>query len=172
MPRPPDFPSLPVPCIGDNQEQAGFIMNSQRSATAADAYHSRYCDDVLECLARGHTLAAFAGEAGIPRETLLAWAKAHSDFGKALKIGQARAVGFWERTLADIACTGKGNATAATFALKICSAEENSPMAGIEGTHTGVAYTWSDLELARRVSHILMLAERHERGESNDPALS
>jgi len=136
-------------------------------------YDARYCSALIDCLSLGHTLAAFAAETSVPRAILLAWAKAYPDFADALRIGQAKAVAFWERVLADIARSGKGNATAAIFALKNCAAEDSAQAIDADKAIRDEVQNWSDLELARRIAHILMLADRsEEEGNSDDAAIS
>ncbi len=136
-------------------------------------YDARYCGSVIDCLSLGHTIAAFAAEIGVPRATLLGWTRMHPDFADALKVGQAKAVAFWERMLADIARSGKGNATAAIFALKNCVAEDNVQALDADNAIQDEVQGWSDLELARRIAHILMLADRsEEEGNSHDTAIS
>jgi hypothetical protein len=143
------------------------------TAKQPPTYSARYCDSAIDCLSLGHTLAAFAAETGVPRATLLAWAKAHPDFANALRVGQAKAVTFWERMLADIARSGKGNATAAIFALKNCAAEDSAQASDADKAIQDEAQSWSDLELARRIAHILMLADRsEEEGNAHDAAIA
>lgn len=81
-------------------------------------YSPAYCDEVISTLSEGHSVTAFAGRIGVARSTVFKWAEEHREFSDALKIGQAKAVEFWERILATVAREGKGNATAAIFALK------------------------------------------------------
>jgi hypothetical protein len=143
------------------------------TAKQPHTYDARYCAAVIDCLSLGHTIAAFAAETGVPRTTLLTWARTHPDFADALKVGQAKAVAFWERMLADIARSGKGNATAAIFALKNCAAEDSAQAPDADKAIQDEAQSWSDLELARRIAHILMLADQHEdKGDIHDAAIS
>jgi hypothetical protein len=134
-------------------------------------YDVSHCEAVIDCLSLGHTLAAFAGEVRVPRTTLLAWAKVHPEFARAVKVAQARAVAFWEDALAEIARSGKGSATAATFALKNCIAEETAEIEG--GATAAPSERWSDLEIARRIAHILT-SSRYDEAEGNvhDAAIS
>lgn len=81
-------------------------------------YSDAYCSEVIECLARGHSVTAFAGEIGVARSTVFKWAEEVPEFSDALKVGQAKATAHWERVLSEVASTGKGNATAAIFGLK------------------------------------------------------
>ena len=143
------------------------------TANQPHTYNARYCDAVIDCLSLGHTLAAFAAETGVPHATLLAFARTHPDFADALKVGQAKAVAFWERMLADIARSGKDNAIAAIFALKNCAAEDSAQVSDADKAIQDEVQNWCDLELARRIAHILMLADRsEEEGNVHDAAIS
>src|SRR5689334_5938392 len=81
-------------------------------------YSDAYCNEVIECLAEGKSVTAFAGRIGVSRATVFNWADEHPEFLDALKVGQAKATEFWEGTLTDIAKGKPGNATAAIFGLK------------------------------------------------------
>lgn len=87
-------------------------------------YEAVHCEQVIECLAQGHSVTAFAGEIGVARSTVFKWADEHPEFSDALKTGQARATAFWEKILIGVARDGKGNATAAIFGLKNRAAED------------------------------------------------
>jgi hypothetical protein len=87
-------------------------------------YQSAYCEEVVNCLAEGHSVTAFAGRIGVARSTVFKWAAEIPEFSDALKVGQAKAVGFWEKILASVAREGKGNATAVIFALKNRAGED------------------------------------------------
>ncbi len=59
-----------------------------------------------------------AAKLGISRETLYAWMEEYPDFSDAMKKARHLAQQKWEQILMDQATTGKGNATAAIFAMK------------------------------------------------------
>jgi hypothetical protein len=118
-------------------------------------------------MAQGHTAAGFAAQIGVSCATLTNWARQHPEFAAALAAGRAGTIAFWERELARIAESGKGNASAAIFALKNCAAENEAETA-LAAVNAPPEY--SDLELARRIAHILMLAEHPER-QADDIAI-
>lgn len=88
------------------------------------SYRPEYCDQVVACLAEGHSVTAFAGRIGVARSTVFKWAEEHQEFSDSLKVGQARAVEVWEKALLDVAKNGGGNATAAIFGLKNRAADD------------------------------------------------
>jgi hypothetical protein len=81
-------------------------------------YRPEYCDMVIEFMADGYSVAAFAGHIRTTRQTIYNWANEHPEFFDALKTAQAMAARWWEDALRNVAITGQGNATAAIFALK------------------------------------------------------
>ncbi len=81
-------------------------------------YSDAYCNEVIACLAEGHSVTAFAGRIGVARSSVFKWAAEIPEFSDALKVGQAKATEFWEAILVKIAKDGGGNATAAIFGLK------------------------------------------------------
>lgn len=82
------------------------------------SYKQVYCNEVIEYLAGGHSVTAFAGHIGVARSTVFKWADEIVEFSDALKVGQAKATAFWEKILIKVASEGGGNATAAIFGLK------------------------------------------------------
>jgi len=88
------------------------------------SYRSAYCDEVVDFLKDGYSLAAFAGHIGISRSTLYMWIDNHPDFAEAVKRAQARSALWWERRILDFAKTGQGNASAIIFGLKNRASDE------------------------------------------------
>jgi transposase-like protein len=81
-------------------------------------YHEDYCDDVIDFLKDGHSLAAFGGHIGVSRETLYRWMRTQPAFAEAVKRAQAKSILWWERRILELAQTGQGSAAAITFGLK------------------------------------------------------
>jgi len=81
-------------------------------------YHPMYCEAIIDFMAEGYSVTAFAGSILVSRPTIYVWANEHLEFLDALKVGQARSAIWWENCLRDNALTGNGNATAAIFGLK------------------------------------------------------
>jgi hypothetical protein len=121
-------------------------------------FNMAHCTEVMEYMALGHSAVAFAGHINVPRAVLNVWAEKHPKFAKALAVGRAKAITFWEQKLSEIARSGKGNASAAIFGLKNAAAEWTSAEGQQKDDAEG-EQPWSDLELALRIAHILQLAE-------------
>lgn len=125
-------------------------------------YSEAYCNEAIECLARGHSVTALAAEIGVARSTVFKWAEEHPEFSDALKVGQAKATAHWERILMEVAQNGGGNATAAIFGLKNRAAEDWADK--VVNEHTGKdggpieTKDASGFELARRIAFALASA--------------
>ena len=81
-------------------------------------YDPAYCDQVIEFLRDGYSVAAFAGHIGKAASTVELWRKVHPEFSEAVKIGQAGAVLWWENRARAVARGEDGNPTAVIFGLK------------------------------------------------------
>lgn len=98
-------------------------------------YKASYCEEVIELLAKGHSITAFAGSVGVDRSTVFRWMDEKPEFKDSVKVGQALAVKFWEGIITKIAAEGGGNATAAIFGLKNRAADDWSDK--VVNEHTG-----------------------------------
>ena len=87
-------------------------------------YDPSYCDEVVDFLKDGFSLAAFAGHIGVARSTVYKWADEHPEFSDAVKTGQAGAVLWWEKANRASATNGQGNPTSIIFGLKNRAADE------------------------------------------------
>lgn len=87
-------------------------------------YDPAYCETAITFLADGYSLAALAGSIGVSRSTIYNWVDVYPDFMDAVKIGQAKAVLWWENRNRALAQGEDGNATAIVFGLKNRAADE------------------------------------------------
>lgn len=85
-------------------------------------YQDAYCVEVVDFLAEGHSMAAFAGHIGVNPDTTAEWEKVHPEFSDAVKRGRAKAVLWWEKKL--MVGKASGEVTAAIFGLKNRAASE------------------------------------------------
>lgn len=81
-------------------------------------YDPDYCERSEAFLADGFSLEALAGELGVSRSTVYRWVDDYPEFHDAVKVGQAKAVLWWEKANRNLAITGVGNATSIVFGLK------------------------------------------------------
>jgi len=89
-------------------------------------YDPDYCDQIMEHMQEGASIASFAAEIGVARSTINQWAEDYLEFSEALKIGKAKCAAWWERQLRGIAVAGggPGAATAVIFGLKNMAADD------------------------------------------------
>lgn len=59
-------------------------------------YKAEYCQQLIDHMASGYSLASFAGKIGVTRVTLYNWRDSHSDFAEAMAIGEEKSLLFWE----------------------------------------------------------------------------
>lgn len=64
-------------------------------------YEPRFCDDLIECMGRGFSLTAFAGEISVSRATINNWMAEFPEFLEATRVGQAKRTRKLEGTLLD-----------------------------------------------------------------------
>lgn len=83
-------------------------------------YDPAYCDQLVEFMAQGYSLAAFAGGIGVCKATLNVWAAEHPEFLDALSRGKCKRALQWERMGIEIAKGngGPGASTMVIFGLK------------------------------------------------------
>lgn len=85
-------------------------------------FSEAYCNEVIETMATGLSLTAFAGDIGVARSTINEWIDAHPSFSEAVRVGKAK------RTLAlERGMLGAENGPAVTarmFALKNADPDE------------------------------------------------
>ena len=60
------------------------------------SYKQEYCEDVVNHMSRGLSFESFAGKIRVNVDTLYEWAKVHSEFSEAKKLGFACCRLFWE----------------------------------------------------------------------------
>lgn len=83
-------------------------------------YTKEFCPRVIAFMACGFSLAAFAGDIGVSRDTVYEWAESHPDFSDALKKARAARTLYWEKRLH----VAGPDARAVIFALRNSCAEE------------------------------------------------
>ncbi len=85
-------------------------------------YKPEYCKAVIETMATGLSLTAFAGSIDVCRDTVNEWQRAHPEFSDAVKIGKAKRTAELERQF--LASSDRAIVTARIFALKNADPEE------------------------------------------------
>ena len=117
-------------------------------------YRDAYCDEIIDFLKDGHSLAAFGGHIGVSRDTLYEWMRTQPQFAEAVKRAQAKSILWWERRILDLAQTGQGSAPAIVFGLK-----NRAPEEWRDKTHTELS---GMVERIHRVERVIVHAEPSE----------
>lgn len=87
-------------------------------------YKPAYCNEIIECLAQGHSIAAFAGSIGVAASSVYKWVKDFPEFEEAYGIARSKSALSWEKRLIEFADGGKGNVAAIIFGLKNRASDE------------------------------------------------
>lgn len=85
-------------------------------------YREAYCNEVIETMATGLSLTAFAGEIGVSRDTVNEWQRVHPEFSDAVKVAKAKRTLALERGM--LTAESGPAVTARIFALKNADPEE------------------------------------------------
>lgn len=71
-------------------------------------YEPRFCDELIECAAKGYSLAGFAGKIGVARSTISEWADAYPEFSNAVARARSSAAYSWETRAIRVGDEGGG----------------------------------------------------------------
>lgn len=108
-------------------------------------FQEAYCNEVIEIMATGLSLTAFAGEIGVARSTINEWIEAYPQFSESVRVGKAK------RTLAlERGMLGAENGPAVTarmFALKNADPDEWREKKEVE--HSGSVVTKIERQVVR-----------------------
>lgn len=85
-------------------------------------YREAYCNEVIETMATGLSLTAFAGDIGVSRDTVNEWQHVYPEFSDAVKVGKAKRTLALERGM--FAADNGPQVTARIFALKNADPDE------------------------------------------------
>lgn len=89
-------------------------------------YRPEYCQQAVDHMATGASIASFAGEIGVARRTITNWEREYPDFAEAVEIGKAKLAAWWEGQARNIATGGGGPGAASMcqFAMKNLAPED------------------------------------------------
>lgn len=85
-------------------------------------YDPSYCDAVVETMATGLSLTAFAGDIDVHRGTINEWMETHPEFSEAVRVGKAKRTLALERGM--LSAENGPAVTARMFALKNADPDE------------------------------------------------
>lgn len=102
----------------------GATKKMRRSVGRPTIYKPEYCEEVIELMAGGYSIAAVAGKLRVSRQTVYDWGDAHPEFLDALNVARAASALWWEDRAVALAKGGEGNASVVIFGLKNRVADE------------------------------------------------
>jgi len=85
-------------------------------------YDPAFCDDVINVMATGLSLTAFAGDIGVHRGTINEWMATHPEFSEAVRVAKAKRTASLEKGM--LGAESGPAVTARMFALKNADPEE------------------------------------------------
>ena len=118
-------------------------------------YRAAYCEQVIDFLKDGHSVAAFAGHIGVSSNAIYRWMDKYPEFAEAVKCAQAKSVLWWERRVIELAQGGQGNANAIMFGLRNRASGEWR-----ENNHTEIT---GKVEQVHRIERVLVRPEHSDR---------
>ena len=69
------------------------------SLGAVSFYKPEYCDQVIQCMAEGYSLTAFAGSIGVSKASVYRWITEYPEFSVAVEQARAARLKAWETKL-------------------------------------------------------------------------
>lgn len=96
-------------------------------------YKQAYCREVIDTMATGLSLTAFAGDIGVARSTINEWIDNHPEFSESVRVAKAKRTLALERGM--LAAENGPAVTARMFALKNADPEEWREKSQVE--HSG-----------------------------------
>ena len=93
-------------------------MSSERKVGRPTKYKPEHCQEAIDFMAEGYSIAGLAGHWGVSRECIYNWAETIPEFSDALKQSRAAAAKWWEDRARAVAVGEAGSAPMVIFALK------------------------------------------------------
>jgi hypothetical protein len=81
-------------------------------------YDPKYCDELVEHCAEGHTITGFAGRIRVSRRLLDSWADQHLDFKEAMAVARAAYADWFEKQGRNILMNGGTGGQATLWIFK------------------------------------------------------
>ena len=108
-------------------------------------YKPEYCEMVIDMMANGYSLTAFAGTIRVARDTVYGWLSQHRDFSDAVARARSARTAALEKKL--LAARYGAQCSAAIFALKNAQPDEWRDLKHTETTHLHAIAQLSDAQL-------------------------
>jgi hypothetical protein len=108
-------------------------------------YKPEYCQAVIDYMAQGYSLSAFAGSIKVSKPTIYEWMTEHSDFSNAVSRGKMTRVAALERKM--LAARYGAQASTSIFALRNADPSEWRDVRQVQHDHNVTLQTMSDEQL-------------------------
>ena len=82
-------------------------MEDKRPVGRPTKYKPEYCQAIIDFMATGDSLVAFAAHIEVAPSQIYVWEEKHPDFQEAIKIARAKCQAWWEKQLKDGIFTDK-----------------------------------------------------------------
>jgi DNA-binding FadR family transcriptional regulator len=125
--------------------QKRLLAHERHPGGRPSAYKPEYCEAVIEAMASGISLTAFAGTIRVSRECLYNWMSEHSEFSDAVSRGRPARTLALERKL--LSARYGAQASAAIFALKNADPNEWRDMRTVQHDHNHAIANLTDEQL-------------------------
>jgi hypothetical protein len=131
--------------LNPEKSAAHASPGSARSRGQPTLYKPEYCDLVVDKMADGISLTAFAGSIRVAKETVYAWMSDHSEFSDAVARGRAARVLKLELKL--LSARYGAQSSASIFALRNADPQEWRDVRSVQHDHNVTLQTMSDEQL-------------------------
>jgi hypothetical protein len=125
--------------------QKRLLAHEKHAGGRPSEYKPEYCDLVIEKMAEGLSLAAFAGTLKVSREAIYNWMSVHSEFSDAVSRARSTRLLWWEQKLMR---SRKGaETTASIFALRNADPSEWRDVRNVQHDHSHTIANLTDEQL-------------------------
>jgi len=97
----------------ENKQQYTFKKEAGRKTL----YLKKYNAKIIDHMKKGNSLASFAAEIKVSKQTVYNWINEHEDFKEFFEIAVTASQAFWEKIALKNALTAKGNGTQIQYQL-------------------------------------------------------
>jgi hypothetical protein len=126
-------------------KQTRIPAHYKRPVGRPSEYRPEYCDLVIEHMAQGYSLTAFAGLVRVAVDTVYRWIALHSEFSEAVSRARPTRVFWLENKL--LHSTKHAQVSAAMFGLRNAAPDEWRDVKYQEHSHTVKAESLTDAQL-------------------------
>jgi hypothetical protein len=83
--------------VSDDKPKKKYNYTSGKRPGQPTKYRPEYCQELVEFMAKGYSIEAFAGHIRVTADTVYEWCRVHKEFSEAKKEGTVRCREFYEK---------------------------------------------------------------------------